>query len=679
MAHIVPSGRPDISANYRPDIDGLRAVAVIPVVLFHSELGLFPGGYVGVDIFFVISGYLISTILLNDISRNQYSIVKFYERRIRRIFPALFLVLLVSTIVAFLILLPVELDKFGSGLFAATFFYSNYYFMFDTGYFAEPAETNPLLHLWSLAVEEQFYIVFPVYLYLAARFFRGQLGQATFIVLLASVIYSMLLVSANPGDAFYSAPARAWELLLGALLAIYPRGAPLNRQLAELLGAAGAALIIYAILFYSEATPFPGAAAILPCAGAALIIYTGQANATFTGRLLSTSAFRFPGLISYSLYLWHWPVLVFYKMYAITQPSHLETALLFVVMTAAAWASWKFAEAPFRTRQLLRRQRSLFAAGGGVMLASAAIGVIIGLADGFPARLPDRINQILAAREDGPGSSNFGNLRSENGKFEPTHYIGAGEPGKASFAVWGDSHAEAMLPAVSASAAKFGLTGIFIGTNGCPTLLGAVRINPEFNRCRELTSAFMTYLPQHPEIGHVVLISRWAINATGERYKNEKGASIFTRDSETVSLSYDENRRVFKRALERTFAQLASWRRSIILVTEVPETGWHIPDTAARIMLLGHDIELRPSAAEYAARQAFVTSVIEENRDRYGLTLVRPQDRMCGSDYCAIFDGDTPLYKDDDHITGTYALKLSSLFDPVFSAMQPDGAPERKP
>ncbi|MFZ5931265.1 MAG: acyltransferase family protein [Pseudomonadota bacterium] len=386
-----------MSTHYRPDIDGLRAVAVIPVVLFHSKISLFgtslfPGGFVGVDIFFVISGYLISNILLHDISRDQFSILTFYERRIRRIFPALFAVLLAATFAAFVILLPGalgEMDYFGTHLFGATFFYSNYQFMSETGYFAAAAEDNPLLHLWSLAVEEQFYIVFPVYLYFISRFFRDRLGLATMAVLLVSLVYSIYLVQNNPADAFYSTPARAWELMLGAILAIFPRKAPLDQRVAQLLGAAGLGFIAYSILFYSAQTPFPGAAALAPCVGAALILYTGQRNMTLAGRLLSTSAFRYPGLISYSLYLWHWPVLVFYRMYAITPVSQMETAMLLVAMTAAAWASWKFVEAPFRTRNVLAKQNPLFAAGAGVMLVSAACGAIIGFNDGFPGRLPE--------------------------------------------------------------------------------------------------------------------------------------------------------------------------------------------------------------------------------------------------------------------------------------------------
>ena len=475
--------------------------------------------------------------------------------------------------------------------------------------------------------------------------------------------------------------------MLGAILAIFPRQAPMDQRVAQVLGAAGLGLIAYAILFYSEQTPFPGAAALAPCVGAALILYTGQRNMTLAGRLLSTNAFRYPGLISYSLYLWHWPVLVFYKKYAITPISQMEIAMLVVAMTVAAWASWKFVEAPFRTRNVLAKQKSLFAVGGGVMLASAACGAIIGLNDGLLGQMVGPVNRILEAKNDMarlgseriiiPAAAGKAAIRT---MFIP---IGAGNPGKATFAVWGDSHAVALAPGVSASAAKFGHAGIFIGADSCPPLIGAETDQgkkEDIDECKYITSAFMDYLSEHPEIKHILLISRWALYATGEWYKNEyEGRPDFLiRDQKTVSMSKDENKRVFKRSLGRTFERLSLLGRSIILVTDVPETGRNIPDTAARAMLSGHDIELRPRTDDYRARQAFVASVFDENKDKYDLMFIRPHEKMCGKEYCDVFDGGVPIYFDDDHITQTYALKLSYLFDPIFQSLKSGGAPPRR-
>ncbi len=289
-----------MSVNYRPYIDGLRAVAVVPVILFHADVSLFSGGYVGVDIFFVISGFLITNILLSEIKDHNFSIVNFYERRIRRIFPALFLVLSVSTFVAFWTMFPRELDEYGKSLFAATFFYSNYHFMFGAGYFAAPSETQPLLHMWSLAVEEQFYIVFPVYLYLVHRYFRQRILRFTFTVAILSLIYSIIIVQILPNDAFYSTPSRAWELMVGSLLAILERRLHTEQLRANLTSGIGLIAIAYAVFFYSDSTSFPGASALFPVIGAAMIIFAGGAKQNIVGWILSTPPFRLIGLLSYS-------------------------------------------------------------------------------------------------------------------------------------------------------------------------------------------------------------------------------------------------------------------------------------------------------------------------------------------------------------------------------------------
>lgn len=349
-----------MSINYRPDIDGLRALAVIPVILFHTDILLFSGGYIGVDIFFVISGYLITNILLKDIKQGNFSILCFYERRIRRIFPALFTVLIVSSCFALWLMFPGELKSYGKSLSAASLFYSNYHFMFGTGYFASPAETKPLLHIWSLAVEEQFYIVFPIYLYLVSRFFKNRIGVVTITLLLISLIYSIIIVWKYPADAFYSTPARAWELMTGAVLAIYPRKLSMNSQIANIVTLSGIGMIIYSVFFYTKQTTFPGGMALLPVIGSGLIIYAGDSRNNKVGSILATKLFRFPGLISYSLYLWHWPVLVFYKMYAIEPISNIGVLMLLCVVAILSYLSWKFIEAPFRDHQFIENQKKYY-------------------------------------------------------------------------------------------------------------------------------------------------------------------------------------------------------------------------------------------------------------------------------------------------------------------------------
>ncbi len=269
--------RTNTTAFYRADIDGLRAVAVIPVVLFHAGARWFSGGYVGVDVFFVISGYLITTILVQDFSAGRYSIARFYERRIRRIFPALFVVVLCSSVVGHLLLLPEDLKAFAKSVVATTLFVSNIVFWGESGYFDGPAEMKPLLHTWSLAVEEQYYIAFPIVLFLLYRFASPRI--ASWVIALGALLsfgLSVWGVHNAPVATFYLLPTRAWELLVGSLLAVGLVPLFRSRAVAEIAAAFGIALILFAVFTFDHDTPFPGLNALAPCIGAALLIQSGR-------------------------------------------------------------------------------------------------------------------------------------------------------------------------------------------------------------------------------------------------------------------------------------------------------------------------------------------------------------------------------------------------------------------
>ena len=304
--------------RYRPDIDGLRAVAIVVVVLFHYGFAHLAGGYVGVDIFFVISGYLITSLILLDMRDRVFSAFKFYERQIRRIFPAMFFMLAVACVVAVSLLMPSDLRPFGHSLVATSFFLSNFEFLREFGYFGAAADLKPLLHTWSLGVEEQFYIIFPPLLALMLRFARKQAVPFIALIACASFACSVWLSRHFPDVNFFLLPSRMWELMIGALLATSAAPTLKNRVVAEILGGGGLAAILASVVLYSSTTPFPSEAALLPCLGAAAIIYSGT-QPTMTRALLAAPPVVFLGLISYSLYLWHWPVRVFAQYYLIRE------------------------------------------------------------------------------------------------------------------------------------------------------------------------------------------------------------------------------------------------------------------------------------------------------------------------------------------------------------------------
>src|SRR5580698_3842238 len=337
--------------KYRADIDGLRALAVIPVLFYHVGIPGFGGGFVGVDIFFVISGYLICGPIDKDIKSGSFSLGNFYKRRILRILPALFVMFLVTSILAYVYCLPVELENYSRSLASAIGSISNVYFAATTGYFDAPAETKPLLHTWSLSVEEQFYIVCPLFMLACYRFCPKRLNALVAAGVLLSFTAAVLAYTRNPTFAFFLTPFRAWELLLGALLGIRFFPAPASADLKSVFGGAGLALVLFAVFGFSRDTPLPLATATA-CVGTALIIHSSENGVSIVGRLLSWRPAVFIGLISYSLYLWHWPIMVFHRSdgFLFAQPSVMAKLGLIAVSIGVAYLSWRFVEMPFRIR-----------------------------------------------------------------------------------------------------------------------------------------------------------------------------------------------------------------------------------------------------------------------------------------------------------------------------------------
>lgn len=656
-----------MSVNYRPDIDGLRALAVVPVVLFHANADLMSGGYIGVDIFFVISGYLITLILMRDLEEESFSLVRFYEKRIRRIFPALFLVFFVSTVVACLLMLPSELDQYGRSLFSATFFYSNYYYMNDAGYFSAPAETQPLLHMWSLAVEEQFYIFFPPLLYLAWRFSKNRVGVIVMVACVLSFLYSLWLVDNRPTDAFFSTPARAWELAVGSLLALYSgrrSWIKTNPYLSNGMTCTGLALLCYGFFTFSASTTFPGASALAPVIGSALIIAAGDARANIVGVILGSQSVRFIGLISYSLYLWHWPILVYYRF--LNPQHHLSwtgMAALLGFMVVISILSWRYVETPFRTGAGLSWRR-LFQVAGVLMMTSSLFGLAIAKTDGRLVRqYPPEIFDIVSARDDYPS---FDRCETRSGdRYEDFRVCTLGEIGQdPEFVVWGDSHAESLLPGIDAAAQSAGLAGVYLGKNGCVPFFGVNQERQGFQDCSQTAIEVLSFLSDHPSAKRIILASRWALYATGERYGNEPGDPVYIRDEQTSSISLAENQRVFRDGMALTLSRLNDMQLSVLLVGQVPETEYNVPLDVARGVLLNQERDLRPRRASYVERQSYVNSVMRDLSQLYSYELLQPHEWMCDAEHCQVMDGGLPLYRDTNHLTERYSSSISSFFEP---------------
>jgi peptidoglycan/LPS O-acetylase OafA/YrhL len=362
----------------RKEIDGLRAIAVLPVVLFHAGILGFAGGYIGVDIFFVISGYLITSSILEDSKRNNFSIIDFYERRARRILPALSVVLFFTTILAYVFMPPNLLKSYSESLISVTTFASNVFFYITSGYFSTASDEKPLLHTWSLAVEEQYYLLFPLMVVVLLPLGRKKLISIIVLLTSISLIFSQYLSTRNADANFYLIFSRAWELFFGSIIAFFSIDTwSVSREKRELIGILGLLIIFYSIIFFDSYTPFPSFYTLAPVLGTFLIIIFVDSN-TYVGRFLSNNIFVTVGLISYSLYLWHQPLFAFLRLKYIGEPPTYMFIGTSICAIFLAFLSWKYIETPFRNKINITR-KSIFQ----YSITSIAIFLFIGFAGYF--------------------------------------------------------------------------------------------------------------------------------------------------------------------------------------------------------------------------------------------------------------------------------------------------------
>jgi peptidoglycan/LPS O-acetylase OafA/YrhL len=494
---------------YRGDVDGLRAVAVAAVVLFHAG-GLVPGGFVGVDVFFVISGYLITSLIAAELDAGRFSIARFWERRIRRIWPASLVVTVAVLFAGWCFWLPRDFKSLAHDAIAQIAMLANVRFWYKTDYFAAEADINPLLHMWSLAVEEQFYVVFPLILMLLWPLGRTSCIGAVSLLGMASLLAGVGLIASEPMAVFYLLPFRAWELLLGVFVSLLPRPLPLAGSARELFGMAGVAMIVHCCLTYEREMQFPAAAAIEPCLGTAVLLAAGSGPGTAVSRMLDTGMLRFFGRISYSVYLWHWPLLAVPRY---VFGAALPTSWVMAAMTClvpVAYLSYRWIEVPFRVAATPRARQ--FVVGGALAgsLAVLAASTVISRSDGFPARFPP---EVLAAVEGGSLCRDWETRKfGIRGSPEAPKPIGAERNGTGvCFVLWGDSHGMAISPVVDEVAKAMGVPGTAALMGGTPPLAGRLTaLTTDQRDCAAAYEAVLAWVRLHRP-RHVVLCARWSL------------------------------------------------------------------------------------------------------------------------------------------------------------------------
>jgi len=492
--------------KYRPDIDALRGIAVLSVILFHIGFSQFSGGFIGVDIFFVISGYVIAKSIEEDLNHDKFSIWKFYNKRIRRIFPALFVTFLVTYIGACFFLLPHLFEKFSASLISSSLFVSNMYFWKDSGYFSNDALTRPLLHTWSLSVEEQYYIFFPILAYAIFHYFKKRWLTFLVPIFIGSLALSIYATTVTPTANFFLLPTRTWELLTGALLAFRSPPVVTKQWLKELLSLGGVAMIIYALFAFEEDTPFPGINALYPCLGAALIIYAGQSSAkSYILNIISNKLLVWVGVISYSLYLVHWPVTVFFYLTALDKPTLAQAFMILAGILVLAYLSWRYVEQPFRKIDPSPKSKKLIYMGLIGMAVACCAGTIGLMNKGFPSRFPDFKYEEIDTNNIFGFSTCFFDTNPTKSKwdYQKCTVINHGD-NKA--LLWGDSFAAHYVPGIIKNQSDIPYTIIQYSAAGCPPILSYYSFANK--ACTTFNAGVIDVIKEH-DIKTVVLSARW--------------------------------------------------------------------------------------------------------------------------------------------------------------------------
>ena len=648
--------------KYRPEIDGLRAIAVLSVVLYHAQIALgehklLSGGFIGVDVFFVISGYLISTIVVRDIANNSFSIANFYERRGRRILPALFTVILASAPLAWMVLLPKAFKEYAWSILASLGFASNFLFWQEDSYTAEPSLLKPFLHTWSLSVEEQFYLFFPLLMLLLWRFAKPLLVPIVAALFLASLATAEIGSRAFSDANFFLLPSRAWEMLIGTLIAVqelvrngrYPSILFKKPQLSEFvqnfLPKLGLVLIIGSLLLFDGSTPHPSLLTVFPIVGCVLIIQFAN-PAELVTRCLSARIMTSVGLISYSLYLWHFPLFAFARVQNILH-GNVDKLLIIVLSIGLAILSYLFIEKPFRDRHKINSKRLLLILSVLMMLITG-IQLAIIKSDGAAFRLGAVANLFEKASLRTVPNGNYGGFAE-----------------RPSLLNVGDSHAEVLTSNLQAIAKRNKLNFTQVIESGCPLVVGLLRYDDGKlqQRCSDDLNQRRLDAVKSYKDSIIVFSARWNLYLQGQRFDDKQGnvepgfelllTTQTTPTPDAVGVAA---------ALKDTINELLENQQKVVLVYAIPEVGWHVPNRIKRELdgvsygqkLASFEkLNLTTSKSRFYERSKASYQLYDSVGEHPNLLRVYPADLLCSavSNDCHTHDKIQLYYYDDNHLT----------------------------
>ena len=664
-------------SHYRADIDGLRAIAVIGVILFHANLG-FKGGFVGVDVFFVISGFLITGIIAREVREQRFSLRDFWVRRIRRILPAASVVVLTTFIVGMIVLEPSALTQLGKSGLAYSLMMANVFFWQSSGYFSESADLQPLLHTWSLSIEEQFYLVLPLLLAFLLRKKPNWVLPLLSAALVSSFVANVAYLDDAPSAVFYLLPFRAWELLAGSLLALAADRLKFGKLANEALSISGLVAILIAMLVYTADTPFPGFYGVLPVCGAVLFIASNTHQKTFAGKLVSQKILVLVGLMSYSLYLWHWPVLAFCR-HIFIEPSTIVICSALILSVLLSFLSWRFIETPFRKSNRLQRPANAYVFGVTSTVIVCGTAIFFWMKTGLPERFSDQelvvVNDITWAGTEYATNNVPGIPIGES--------VEQLSSPKYDFALWGDSHGMAVAALVDDLAKKHSLRGKALLTGGRPPVTGLWSPLKGADRATStpaINQARLDWIIKS-KIKHVILVARWKSMIDGIRdtevdeWAGKPRERSMVVDSNVLP-SVESSSKAMSRQLTEMINQFDNHDVKVWLILQSPVAS---RPQVARDFYLKHRFPLfnkdsfqfdTPRVDYEANRQRILelmTAIESEN-----LEIVDPISHVYRDKELLQLYGDRSYYRDEDHLTRAGAeFFYNNMFDEILTKIKP--------
>lgn len=644
-----------MSLKYRPEIDGLRAIAVLSVILFHLQVAGFAGGFIGVDVFFVISGYLITGIILQDYNAGQFTFADFYKRRIRRIMPLTVVVYACTLLVSYLLFFSEQYKSVNHVLKSSLLFVSNFLLLRKPGYFDPSMQENPFLHTWSLSVEEQFYIFFPLGIYLLLRYVKGGYKYGLVVIAVLSFIANIIVTAHNPQKAFYWPHTRAWQLMCGAILATGLVKTTLKQWLNNLLSIAGVLMIIAGVVLYREGIVYPGWNAVLPVVGACCIIY-GAASGTVVNMLLAYRPMVFVGKISYSLYMWHWPIWVFASFLVIGPLSLAQKAMLIAVTFIVSYASYRLVEQPFRSKKAVANPFTVWGiACSSVLLLLLALLFI---------KNHDGISRTGKANYDAAINSKGDKIWKELHKLEAANkkdftqlqpYRLGADTSAPTFLLWGDSHARALAPGVDAVAKENGAAGYVLCASSCPPLLG-LRFADDMAGLQAFNENTMLFIEHHPEIKTIILSARWTSYYTDPYIVADKLEQSLAKPEEQLS-----QQRLFCMGLSLTIEGLKALGRNVIVIEPLPELKATVNEMLViqKLFGTGRKAFSESNTSFYTSNNDFLTTM--RNRCN-GVTLLNLSGNLFAQS--PLVSDSIVLYRDRNHLSETGAYHVAAGLTP---------------